>query len=389
MSTKALFSRFLDADPDRLHFAAHSHHLWPDAAAVGQMQCFEDAARWVDRKWDVVFGEVLPAVTCHIRRILHLSEPASLCIAPNTHELVVRLLSCLPADRPLRVLTTDSEYHSFRRQMQRLEEAQRATVEWLPAEPFESFPQRFCAAALRGGHDLVFLSHVFFNSGYVVPDLSAVVASVPDPATLVVIDGYHGFCAVPTDLSPIEARAFYIAGAYKYAMSGEGVCFVHAPPGYCARPINTGWMAAIGSIAERQDNPLVPYAAGGFRLFGATFDPSGLYRFRAVMDMLAREGLTVPRIHRHVVARQEHFLAGLDPVDHPQLRSANLLPERSSGERGHFLTFRTDQARAVHDALAARNVVTDYRADRFRIGFGIYHEDVDVDALLHHLRAIR
>ena len=37
MSFKALFSRSLGADPERLHFAAHSHHLWPDASFAGQV----------------------------------------------------------------------------------------------------------------------------------------------------------------------------------------------------------------------------------------------------------------------------------------------------------------------------------------------------------------
>ena len=31
-----LFQRSIAAAPDRLHFAAHSHHLWPDASYVGQ-----------------------------------------------------------------------------------------------------------------------------------------------------------------------------------------------------------------------------------------------------------------------------------------------------------------------------------------------------------------
>ena len=34
-SYKAHFSRFLEAAPDRLHFAAHSHHLWPDVDLRG------------------------------------------------------------------------------------------------------------------------------------------------------------------------------------------------------------------------------------------------------------------------------------------------------------------------------------------------------------------
>ena len=61
-------------------------------------------------------------------------------------------------------------------------------------------------------------------------DLPAIVGSVRNPETLVVIDGYHGFCAVPTSLRAIEDRAFYLAGGYKYAMSGEGVCFPPRAP---------------------------------------------------------------------------------------------------------------------------------------------------------------
>jgi hypothetical protein len=38
LSFKALFSRSLAADPGRLHMAAHSHHLWPDASFDGQVE---------------------------------------------------------------------------------------------------------------------------------------------------------------------------------------------------------------------------------------------------------------------------------------------------------------------------------------------------------------
>ena len=44
MTFKNLFSRSLNANPERLHFAAHSHHLWPDASFDGQTQAWIDAA---------------------------------------------------------------------------------------------------------------------------------------------------------------------------------------------------------------------------------------------------------------------------------------------------------------------------------------------------------
>ena len=74
MSHKPLFSRALSAAPDRLHFAAHSHHLWPDASFEAQQQAWLDANRHADHKWDLVFGQVIPeaqaqvAAECTCRR---------------------------------------------------------------------------------------------------------------------------------------------------------------------------------------------------------------------------------------------------------------------------------------------------------------------------------
>lgn len=56
MSHKSLFSRALSAVPERLHFAAHSHHLWPDASFEAQQQAWVDANLHADHKWDLVFG---------------------------------------------------------------------------------------------------------------------------------------------------------------------------------------------------------------------------------------------------------------------------------------------------------------------------------------------
>ena len=236
-----------------------------------------DTARDADHKWDAVFGTLIPRMQRGIAALLGLPDPATIAFAPNTHEFVVRLISSLPLGRPLYILTSDSEFHSFARQMARLEE-DGVVVERISAEPFASFPQRFAAAAARSGHDLVYVSQVFFNSAAMAGDLDALVAAVADRETLVVIDGYHGYMALPTDLSRIAARAFYLAGGYKYAMAGEGACFMHCPPGYVPRPRVTGWFAAFGALSAPQDGR-VAYGSDGSRFMGATFDPSGLRRW--------------------------------------------------------------------------------------------------------------
>ncbi len=376
MSYKTYFSRALGADPNRVHFAAHSHHLWPDASYQGQLQAWDDAARLADRKWDRVLGEVYPAAQAHVARILGLPRADTVVFAPNTHELVVRILSALPLTRPPRILTTDSEFHSFRRQVDRLEEDALVEVTRIPCEPFATFAERFGAAASGGSWDLVFLSHVFFRSGWVVPDLPALVAKV-SAGTPVVVDGYHGFCAVETDLGPLAERILYVSGGYKYAMSGEGVCFLHAPPGLMPRPRVTGWYASFGALGARTTG--VPYSEDAGRFLGSTFDPSGLYRFVAVMDWMAKVGLDAKTARAYTRRLAEAFSRAVDAAGLP-FSSRDLVVPAESAQRAQFLTYDFPGAKAVHERLMAANVITDVRDTRLRFGFGVYHDDADVPA---------
>jgi kynureninase len=377
-SYKAHFARFLGADPQRLHLCAHSHHPWPDVSFTAHMQAWLDATRWMDAKWEHVFGELIPRAQAHLARLLALSDPGTIAFAPTTHELVLRLLSCVER-RPVRVLTSDAEFHSFARQLRRLEEAGLASAEVVSVEPFADFAERFAAACARGGHDLVYFSQCFFNSGLLLTELARLVRAVPERQTLIVIDGYHGFMAVPTALTALADRAFYVAGGYKYAMSGEGCCFMHCPPGYAPRPVNTGWFAGFAALSRGAQD--IPYGPGGQRFMGATYDPVGLYRLVAVMDWLAAQALDPALIHAHVQALQRRFLEGLEALRLEALAPQRLIPPPGV-PRGNFLTFRHPQAAALHERLAAQRVVTDYRADRLRLGFGIYHDACDVDELL-------
>jgi kynureninase len=375
-SLKEGFSRFLGSDPSRLHAAAHSHHPWPDVTHAAHQQAWLDSARLMDDKWDHVFGVVFPAARSAVARVLALPARDTLVFAPNTHEFILRIASNLPV--PLRILTSDAEFHSFSRQVARWEEAGMATVDRIPAEPFASFPERFVEGF--SSHELVFLSHVHFNSGYVVPDLDALVSALPDKATIV-IDGYHGFMAVPTDLSRVAERAFYLAGGYKYAMAGEGAAFLHVPPGAPARPVNTGWWAGFGALTEAPDG--VPYAEDGRRFAGATADPSGIYRLRAVLEWLDGAGVTVADIHAHVGGLQQGLLELLESD-----LAESVLPPADAPDRGHFLTFRRTEAADLYRRAHERGVITDYRGDRWRVGLGIYHDQDDVDRLADVVNSI-
>jgi len=379
---RPLFSRFFDANPGLRHFAAHSHHPWPDATEAAHARYWHDSACLADRKWERIFAEVVPAAQAHVARILSLPEPGQVAFAPNTHEFVVRLYSCLDWSKPVRVLASGAEFHSFRRQTRRLAETGRLLLAEIPAEPFETFDARFATAAASGDWDLVWLSHVLFDSGLVVRDLARIVEASPEKA-IVAIDGYHAFLALPVDLSAIHRRVFYLAGGYKYAMSGEGACFLAVPPGCDLRPADTGWFASRDALTGPPDGE-VPYPRDAFRFWGSTFDPSGLYRFNAAMDLLAAHGVGVADIHGHAKRLQSHFLDGLANLSLARLPVTALVPGQGCA-RGNFLAFDLDDAEDVRLKLADGGVYIDRRERRLRFGFGVYHDEAAVDALLGSL----
>ena len=308
MSFKALFSRSLGADPARLHFAAHSHHLWPDASFDGQMAAWEDSARLADRKWDKVMGEVWSEAQGHVARELRTDRPDAVVFAPNTHDLLVRLVSALPRNGgPVRILTSDGEFHSARRQLARWQEDGWIEVERIAIEPLDGFSERFLAAAQSGSHHLIFVSQVMFGTGQLFDRLDDLAILGRPDGPWIVIDGYHAFMALEQPFNAQAASsAFYLGGGYKYAMAGEGCAFLHAPPGFGPRPPVTGWYAEFEDLSLPPDH--VGYAQDAMRFMGATFDSSGLYRFNAVQRMLAGNGLATARISAHVARLQEQLM---------------------------------------------------------------------------------
>jgi kynureninase len=386
LDLSAAFARFRRAEPRRLHFAAHSHHYWPDVTRVAQIAAWDDAARLADDKWDAVLGTVWRQVAEGIARHLNLPDPATLVPAPNTHELVNRLLSACPVDRPPRVLTTDGEFHSFRRQSDRLAEDALIARTAIPAQPFATLAERLTAAARADRPDFVYVSQVLFNSGFALADLDGLVDALSAPDRLVAIDGYHGFLARPTDLARIADKAFYLAGGYKYAMAGEGACFMHCPPGFAPRPRNTGWFASFGTLTAASRG--VAYPAKGWRFMGATFDPSGLYRMRAVLDWLSAEGIDARLIHAHALALQERFAAAIRERALGPFALENLVVPLTEPTRGNFLVFEQPQATDWYRRLHAQGIITDHRGARLRLGFGLHQTAEDVDRLIARLRTL-
>jgi selenocysteine lyase/cysteine desulfurase len=329
--------------------------------------------------------EVWPEAQAHVARELGTPAPDAIVFAPNTHELVVRLFAAASSDGPIRVLTTDGEFHSARRQLARWEEAGVAAVERVAVEPFESFSDRFLQTARSGNHDLVLVSQVLFGSGRLFEQIDELAALGRSNGPWIVIDGYHAFMAIDRPFGEQAAStAFYLGGGYKYAMAGEGCAFMHAPAGFGERPRITGWFAEFEDLSLPPGS--VGYAKDATRFLGATFDPSGLYRFNAVQRMLAENGLTTARISAYAEQLQRQLLASIGGT---ALSSAQLLNPLDESPHARFLAFRHGNAQRWYAELKAQDCITDVRGDVLRIGFGIYQDESDVERLTGLLGELR
>lgn len=377
---KRHYQQFLKANEGVQHYACHSHHYWPDVTRQAMLDYWDDSAQFVDDKWAYFFSEKVPRLQKHIAGMLRTDLPDQIVFAPNTHELLFRIMSGFDLSAPLKILTTDSEFHSFTRQVNRLDELGNVEVDRIATLPFEDFVERFKIALMTRKPDLVFISQVFFNSGLAVEQLADIINAVESSDTLIVVDGYHAFSAFPVDISAFRNRIFYLAGGYKYAQGGEGCCFMHVPKGYLNRPLYTGWYAEFGEL-QKSKSQKVEYSKNGFHYAGSTMDYSAIYRQLAVFDLWQAEGVTVADIHHYVLQLQNAFLQHIDGLEQSVLTRDCLLVN-DFDYHGHFLTFEINDAaktQKLYEHLSHHGVMTDFRGTRLRFGFAPYHEVSDID----------
>ncbi len=371
------YSRFRVGE--RLLLTGHSHQAWPDRARDGQLRAWDDAASQVDEKWQRAFA-VAERVKAGWARLLD-DDSGSYAFAANTHDLVVRLLSALPlAERP-RLVTTDGEFHTIRRQLDRLAEEGLEVVR-LPAGDPPSLAEQL-EAAVDDRTAAVLVSAVLFQSGRIVPGLAGVLAAAERHGAVLLVDVYHALGAVPYSLKAegLE-RAFVVGGGYKYCQLGEGNCFLRLPPGCQLRPVVTGWFAEFDLLSGEAETgrvaaDRVAYGEGGARFAGATYDPTSHYRAVEVFDFFAEMGLT-PELLRRVSQHQIEILSrAFDQLDvDPAIVRR---PRAALAEIGGFLVLDAPRAGHLCRELRRRGVHTDSRGDKLRFGPAPYLSDAQLE----------
>lgn len=361
---------------DRILLTGHSHQAWPDVAREGLLRAFEDAAEWVDDKWERAF-EAAEAVRRAVAARIG-ARPDEIALGVSTHELVLRFLSALDLRARPKLVSTTGEFHSLHRQLARLAEAGIEVV-MVPWQPVETLAERL-AAAIDDRTAALLTSIVLFETSTIVPRLRIAVERAHRHGAAVLFDAYHAFGVVPFTVSELGPDPIFVtAGGYKYAQWGEGNCWLRVPPDCDMRPIDTGWFSDFANLAAMRSGAPIGYGVRpADRFAGATYDPVSHYRARAVIEFFDHHGLSIDRLRALSLAQTSRLIEGLED-------RFELLTPRDPALRGGFIALHTPRAAEFVAALRARRIFVDRRGEVLRLGPAPYVTDDELATAIEAL----
>ena len=212
---------------------------------------------------------------------------------------------------------------------------------------------------------LVPISHVLFKSGE-IQDVTAIVRRAHEVGATVILDAYQSAGVIPLDVTALDVD-FAVGGSVKWLLGGPGNGWLYVRPDLAERlePTVTGWQAHVAPFAFEER---LRYASGAARFLTGTPNVPAHYAATAGYDLI--EEIGVDRIRENSL-RQTALLIELADQNGFEVRSP-----RSPQRRGGTITLHVPEFPAVHQELAERQVICDFRPDAgIRLGPHFFTSD--------------
>ncbi len=371
------------ADEKCILFTGHSHRAWPNVALIGQTKAIDLAFKHKDKKWSFVFEEIIPQFQKAVAKRIGVNDYKLIAHDENSHNLLVKVLSCFPWNERTKIVTSDSEFHSASRQFKRLEE-EGVKVTCVNTSEKETFTDSFIEA-IDKSTTLIYLSTVFFTDGYVVQDLEKILDKARKVKATIILDIYHQFGIRKINIDGLGKDIFVLAGGYKYAQAGEGAAWMKIPENCKLRPAFTGWFSDYESLEKTKSK--INYHDDASRFYGATRDLSGIYRAISVFEWMDEIGLDIEIIEKNNLAQTKYLIDLYDELELKK-KGLELLSSRKDSERGPFLALKYKNAKSLKEKLEKKDICADARGNILRIGPAEYTKQEELELVMREIKEL-
>jgi len=363
-----LFSHVLERRRSAIDLANHSLGRPLDATAA---DVAEAVSLWQTRlgdAWDQWSAE-MEAYRSRLARLL--GAPRADCIVPKTSagqglRAILNSYATVP-----RVVATRGEFDSIDVILRQYARRGRIALTFVEARDGGLFAKEDLLAAIGKGVDLLVVSQVVFNSGQVLPALSALVEAAHARSGRVLVDVYHSAGVFPVDLDALDVD-FAVGGSYKYLRGGPGACYLYLHPRHLDGSLATldiGWFAKHEPFRYERPEPIA-FAEGGDAFLEST--PPILTWYQARAGQVFTLAIGVARLREYSLAQQKR-LVGL-------LAERGIEAEGGGEDRGAFIVVRDRDASALAQMLERRGVHGDARGDYLRLCPDVLTTDAELVA---------
>jgi kynureninase len=376
-----LFSHVLERRAFAIDLANHSLGRPLDATAADVAEALALWQRRLGDAWDEWLDE-LSAYRSRLARLL--GAPRDDCVVPKT-SAGQGLRAVLNGYRNVpRVVATRGEFDSIDLILRQYARHGRIELSLVEPRPDGQFVADDLLRAARARVDLVVVSQVMFNTGQILPELTALIGAAHEGGARVLLDVYHSLGVFPVDIAALDAD-FAIGGSYKYLRGGPGACYLYLHPRHLdgsLSTLDTGWFAKRDRFAYRRPDP-PQLAAGGDAFLEST--PAILPWYQARAGQVFTLAIGVDRLRAYSLFQQRGLIA--------KLRARGVEALGGTEDRGAFVVVRIgnegdETAGRCADELARRGVVTDARAPWLRLCPDVLTTEEELDRAADGVAAV-
>lgn len=370
-----LFSRVMAGDKARgeIYLANHSLGRPLDQMAVDVAEGLDVWYTRMDGAWDSdAWSGEIASFRAQILQLIGLSDPTTVVPKTSAGQGLRAVLNALPlagSTRPVRVVSTRTEFDSIDHILKTYAIKGRAEVSWAGSTDHPITYSVDVIDLIKPGIDLVVISLISFTMGDVCNGIREVIAAAHAIGALVLIDAYHAAGVIPIDMEELDAD-FMIGGSYKYTRGGPGACWLAIHPRHLGlRTLDTGWFAKKNPFGyERPDEPEL--SSTGDAWLESTPPVLTLYQARAGLELTLELG--VERLREYNLKQQEtlHQAFRDNGIDSDGYDDPN--------HGGAFAWLMNRNAQAITHKLKIAGVNVDSRGNFIRFGPDILNSEAEL-----------